>query len=242
MEKIAEHYIIARQHHAALMMWCGGNELQRAADGGPGIGRPCDEREPMLAAQAAVCARLDSTRRFVPTSASGPRFTAEQSDFGKGLHHDVHGPWGWSGDLAGWQAYWQADDALIRTEAGFPGAQSADLTRRHGGTMAWPAQRTNPYWGVNSGWWIQWDEFTREHPTPANLDMFVAWSQARQAEFLALAARSCKNRFPACGGFIIWMGHDCFPCPINTSVIDVLGRPKPAALALATVFNDQGVR
>ncbi|MCK6487824.1 MAG: hypothetical protein L6R48_05685 [Planctomycetes bacterium] len=237
MAAIAGHYISARQHHPALILWCGGNELQRAPDGGPGIGRPCDEREPMLAAQAAVCARLDPGRRYVPTSASGPRFMAEAGEFAQGLHHDVHGPWGWSGDLAGWQAYWAADDALLRSEVGFAGAQGADLTRRHGGALAWPASRDNPYWQVNAGWWIQWEEFQREQPGPADLDRFVAWSQARQAAFLAVAAAASKRRFPACAGFIVWMGHDCFPCPANTAVIDVLGRPKPAAEALARVFR-----
>lgn len=236
MRTMAAHYIRARQHHAALILWCGGNELQRAPDGEPGIGRPCDEREPMLAAQGEVCAALDPQRRFVPASSSGPRFMADAAEFGKGLHHDVHGPWGWSDDLAGWQAYWAADDSLLRSEVGFAGAQPADLMRRHGGLMAWPAQRDNPYWGVNSGWWIQWDEFRREQPGPATLESFVAWSQQRQATFIAVAASASKRRFPACAGFIVWMGHDCFPCPANTAVIDVLGRPKPAALALAQVF------
>ena len=43
-----------------------------------------------------------------------------------------------------------------------------------------------------------------------------------------------------CGGFIVWMGHDSFPCTANTSVIDYEGNLKPAALALADVFGNQG--
>jgi beta-mannosidase len=35
----------------------------------------------------------------------------------------------------------------------------------------------------------------------------------------------------------VWMGHDCFPCPSNTSVIDFAGKPKPAWEALKEVFN-----
>jgi hypothetical protein len=34
------------------------------------------------------------------------------------------------------------------------------------------------------------------------------------------------------------MGHDCFPCPINTAVIDYHGRPKPAAQAIARAFAE----
>jgi beta-mannosidase len=32
------------------------------------------------------------------------------------------------------------------------------------------------------------------------------------------------------------MGHDAFPCPANTAVLDFLGRPKPAADALRKIF------
>ena len=239
MRRICADYIGKRSHHASLILWCGGNELQRAKDGGPGTGRPCDESEPMLAAQAEICAALDPCRRYIPTSSSGPRFMADAAEVGQGLHHDVHGPWNWSGDLDGWNTYWDNDDALLRSESGFPGAQAVDLTRRYGGPMAWPAERANPYWGINSGWWIQWEDYQRETGKgELSLEHFVEWSQTRQAAALGHAAGVCKQRFPACAGFIVWMGHDCFPCPANTSVIDVEGRPKPAALALARVFRD----
>jgi hypothetical protein len=32
------------------------------------------------------------------------------------------------------------------------------------------------------------------------------------------------------------MGHDPFPCPSNTAVLDFYGRPKPAAEALRRIF------
>jgi len=67
----------------------------------------------------------------------------------------------------------------------------------------------------------------------------VTWSQARQAEALRIVASSLKEKFPRCGGLIFWMGHDCFPCTSNTSVIDFWGRPKPAALALTDIFRKQ---
>ena len=86
-------------------------------------------------------------------------------------------------------------------------------------------------------WWVQWEDYLREGGDPNSLERFVTWSQARQAEALTYAARACKHRFPACGGFIAWMGHDCYPCPANTSILDVNGTPKPAALALAKVFQ-----
>jgi beta-mannosidase len=50
-------------------------------------------------------------------------------------------------------------------------------------------------------------------------------------------AKSCRDRFPRCGGVLIWMGHDCFPCPANTSIIDIERNPKPAYHSLREVFT-----
>ena len=36
---------------------------------------------------------------------------------------------------------------------------------------------------------------------------------------------------------ILWMGHDSFPCPCNTSLIDFEGNPKPAVAALKKIFQ-----
>jgi len=239
MRSIVRSYIRRRQHHPSLIMWCGGNELQGGLDGGKqGTGKPVDLSHPMIAAQAEVVRQLDPTRRFVPTSASGPRFTADEHEFGRGLHWDVHGPWNQHGSLDAWRRYWDGDDALFRSEAGMPGAAPADLIREFGGDMAWPAdKRRNPWYGHCGGWWDQWDDYMREGGDPDDLDAYVAWSRRRQSEALAWAARKCKERFPRMGGILFWMGHDCFPCPVNTAVIDFYGRPKPAAEAIAAVFR-----
>ena len=51
------------------------------------------------------------------------------------------------------------------------------------------------------------------------------------------ALTACRNRFPGIGGFIIWMGHDSFPCLANTSILDFHGDPKPAAFAIQEILN-----
>ncbi len=242
MKTIATGYIQRRQHHPSLLLWCGGNELQGSLDGSKvGTGKPVDLSHPMLRMLGELVGLRDPTRRFLPTSSFGPRFMAAKEDFGKGIHHDVHGPWNHTEDMAGWFDYWNHDDALFRSETGMPGASSADLIRTFGRNMAWPANRTNPYWMHVCSWWVQWKEYIAAAGDPASLDAYVQWSQTRQATALAHAANACKSRFPACGGILIWMGHDAFPCPANTSVIDFLGRRKPAADALAIVFlNNRG--
>ncbi len=239
MSDIARTYVMRRHHHPSLIVWCGGNELQGGPDGSKeGVGKPVDRSHPMIAALADVVTRLDPGRRFLPTSSSGPRFGADPAEFGMGVHHDVHGPWLLpEGTLDGAARYWEADDALFRSEVGVPGASPADIIGEFsGGLPAMPASADNPLWR-RTLWWIQWPEFLEEHGRePVDLDEFVAWSQNRQANGLVLAAKSCKGRFPSCGGFIVWMGHDCFPCTANTAIVDYHGRPKPAALALKEVF------
>lgn len=93
-----------------------------------------------------------------------------------------------------------------------------------------PADIENPLWR-RTAWWIQLDDFLKEKGCkPRNLDEFVEWSQKQQADGLALAVRTCKSRFPKCGGVIIWMGHDAFPCTANTSVLNFNGEPNPPRL------------
>ena len=267
MGHIAASYIRRRQHHPCLLLWCGGNELQGSLEGGKqGAGKPVDLSHPLPARLEKLVRELDPTRRFLVTSASGPRFMATEEDFGKGLHHDIHGPWNHVGSLESWFDYWRRDDALFRSEVGMPGAANAALIRRHGRELAWPADKTNLFWRHSAAWWLQWDEYLAEGGDARSLEAFVAWSQQRQATALAYAARACKERFlrgrqalprrdvaplapgvsthnditPQCGGLIIWMGHDCFPCPANTSVIDFDGSLKPAAVALAKAFKTPG--
>ncbi|MCY3023659.1 MAG: hypothetical protein NTW87_32160, partial [Planctomycetota bacterium] len=169
---------------------------------------------------------------------SGPRFTADEKDFGKGLHWDVHGPWRADADMEKWARYWQNDDALFRSETGSPGASAVDIIRRYRGECReTPGTLDNPLWR-RSPWWIEWPDFIREKGRePRDLEEYVAWSQERQKEALSMAVGACKRRFPRCGGVIIWMGHDSFPCAANTAIVDYWGRAKPAALALGKILR-----
>ncbi len=230
--EIAESYVRRRRHHASLALWCGGNEL---ADDHVPVGL----EHPLLAAFGDVVRRMDPGRRFLPTSPSGPRYVAVEKEFGKGLHWDVHGPWKAEPDLDLWRKYWAADDALFRSETGAPGPSPVELILRTRGDLeAFPPRPDNPLW-ARTPWWLEWDAFLWEKGRePESLEEYVEWGQRRQAEALETAARACKGRFPRCGGFLVWMGHDCFPCAANTAIVDFDGNPKPAARALARVFRE----
>ncbi len=235
---ILESFIERRQHHPSLMIWCGGNELQRMDDEGRSV--PLDATHPMLARFKSIVEAKDPTRRFVPTTATGPRFSADAREFGKGLHWNVHGPWKPWGDLQSWAEYWQGDDALFRAESGCPSASPAEIIRQYAGDLdPMPVSETNDLWRHPVTWWIESSVFKSERGrAPESLEEYVEWSQARQAQALTMAVKACKNRFPRCGGILLWCGHDCYPCAANTSIVDFHGNPKPAALALREVWKE----
>ena len=72
---------------------------------------------------------------------------------------------------------------------------------------------------------------------PETVEEFVEWSQQRQYRSLELALIPLKRKFPACGGAILWMGHDCYPLPTNCSLIDFDRNLKPAAEVVKKVFT-----
>jgi beta-mannosidase len=145
------------------------------------------------------------------------------------------------GDIEGeWRNYWEEDDALFRSEVGVAGASPVDIIRQYRGEFAdVPGTHANPLWRRTS-WWIEWPKFVQElGREPESLEEYVAWSQDRQARALEIAASAAKRRFPRTGGFLVWMGHDSFPCTANTSIIDFHGNLKPAGEALRRIFRSE---
>lgn len=236
---ILREFIARRQHHACLLLWCGGNELHDRVDG---VGIPCGLDHPLLKRFSEIVEQEDPGRRFLPSTATGPRFNADAKDFGKGLHWNVHGPWKPWDDLTGWTEYWTGDDALFRAESGAPGACDPEIIRRFTGELnPMPVSAHNPLWRRPLTWWIEAEQFQAEHGRPPEtLEEYVAWSQGRQAKALVTLVSACKARFPRCGGVLLWCGHDCFPCPANTSILDYDLNPKPAAMALQRIWLGEG--
>ena len=250
LTRIARSYAQRRAHHASLLLWSGGNELTW---GGPeektGV-IPVDYRHPCIAALRDTLRECDPHHRFIATSPTGPRFCADAKEYGQGMHHDIHGPWGlggFSGDtfdarMQQWREYWSKDDSLFRSETGMPGAASLECVERCADPQqVWPPH--GRYWMHTAAWWIQWElcqtDMAHISDKKAGIAAYIKKTQQRQAEAYGFAAKVSKERFPKCGGFIIWMGHDCFPCPANNSVIDFLCVPKPAYFALQKIFKGE---
>ncbi len=238
MDAIVRSYVRRRSHHASLIAWSGGNELYTSDNQ-----RPLDFLHPMLRHIQQVIDQIDPHRRLMPSSPSGPVIYYDPALNGRGVQWDVHGPW-WlpfepsDEAMTNIRAYWESSDALLHSEAGVPGASSAELINKYRGKYeALPIEAGNPVWGQFS-WWIEADKFEAEKGRkPDTLEEYVHWQQYRQMKGLAIAVEAAKNRFPACGGFLIWMGHDCFPCPANTSLIDFEGNKKPVAGEVSLIWN-----
>lgn len=242
LEDIARDYIRRRGHHVCKLLWCGGNELQSDGSGSKtGIGVPVDNNHPAMAMLARVVEEEDSGVRFLPTSASGPSFMADDKKFGRGLHHDVHGPWKLPGTMAEWETYWANDDALFRSETGTQGSADLAFLEKHAdGQPLFPPDKTNRFILHTSAWWVQYDRFKDRFgdvPPEEWMRRYTEASSREQADALAIAARHTMARFPKCGGFMVWMGHDAYPCMVSIAVIDFYRQPRPAFLALAEIFR-----
>ncbi|OHB54152.1 MAG: hypothetical protein A2Y12_16885 [Planctomycetes bacterium GWF2_42_9] len=232
--KIAESFICRRKHHISLLMWCGGNELRASKK----TDDPIEFDHPLIKELVNVFINKDPKRKFIPSTPFGPSFCAYEHNYGKGLHWAVNGPWKIDGTLEDWERYWRADDSLARTEIGCPGPSSTEIIEKYCGDIdPFPCNLENPLW-ARTPWWCEWKEFISENGRqPVDLNEYVAWGTNRQSKALVISIQNCLHRLGQCGIFIIWMGHDCFPCTANTSILDFEGNYKPAAYQIKKILT-----
>jgi len=240
MTRIVKSYLNRTQHNVSILLWCAGNEIYNRENTAP-----LTDTHKMIAAMKEMVNMMDPSRRFVDGSPSGPNIYAGRDNFGSGNNWETHGPWklpftAEDKTMNAVKDFWTRNDALFISEAGVPGAMSAEMITKYAGEYnPLPASLENPIWR-NVNWWVDWEDFIFDHNGQAteSLDEYVEWSQKRQSEGLSIALKSRKERFPKSGGFIIWMGHDSFPCMVNTSIVDFEGNPKPAAYELSKIWKN----
>ena len=244
MSKIVRHYVTRLQHHTSILLWCGGNELYTLDNS-----TTVTDKHIMIGEMKEIVNMLDPSRKFTFGSPSGPNIYANRDNFGSGNNWETHGPWklpftAEDKTMNAVKDYWTKNDALFVSEAGVPGAMSAEMITKYAGEYnPLPGNLENPIWR-NVNWWVDWDEFVIDNNGQAtdSLQEYVAWSQQRQVDGLSIAVKSFKDRFPSCGGFLIWMGHDSFPCMVNTSIIDFEGNLKPAAYELSKIWKNNDLK
>lgn len=224
LQRIAREWRARLEHHPSLLIWCGGNELTTHSSAIDRPGTPVTPSHPALAAALNVLA-AGNRWKVVASTPSGPRFGWSSADAGKGLHHDVHGPWAHSGSDAAWIRLWTQDDARFRSEVGIAGASPIDIIERFG------LSESVATWRHSSSWWLDGSEEATAR--------WIGQSQQRQQRLLVEALRSVLRRRESCGGIVFWLGHDSFPCAVSLSLLDFWGRPKPAAVAISHILNER---
>lgn len=236
LEKVAAVFVKRRRHHASHIIWCGGNELMWEEF------RPVDESHSNIKMLKELVEKLDAGKCFLPASASGPRFCASKDEFGKGVHHDVHGPWTYLGEAEQY-SFFNGDDSLFRSETGCPGiSRMRTLEKYRGNCSLWPPDASNPYWVHRGAWWIQLKElsklFGEWDEKGGDIKEYVKASRFLQAEALRYCVEATRRREPVSSGFIIWMGNEPFPNNANTSVIEYDGTPKPCYYWIRNAFSE----
>ncbi|MEA4889943.1 MAG: glycoside hydrolase family 2 TIM barrel-domain containing protein [Clostridiaceae bacterium] len=235
LEQAASVFIKRRRHHACHVIWCGGNELMWENY------TPINENHINIKMLKNLVEKMDHGKYFLPSSASGPSFGANEVDFGKHIHHDVHGPWNYMGDPDHYR-FFNGDDSLLRSETGCPGSSRIETLEQYRESFPiWPPDETNPYWMHRGAWWIQLDQLSKLFGPWKNDGSetcgYVKASRYLQAEALRYAAESTRRREPEASGFIVWMGNEPFPNNANTSIIEYDGTPKPAFYWLKSAFS-----
>lgn len=244
MTRIVKSYLNRTQHNVSVLLWCAGNEIYNKENTAP-----LTDKHKMVGAMKELVRLMDPSRRFVDGSPSGPSIYAGRENFGSGNNWETHGPWQLpftetDRTMNSVKDFWNKNDALFISEAGVSGTMSSEMILKYAGDFnPLPANVENPIWR-NVNWWVDWDDYLYDHDGKAteSLDEYVEWSQNRQAEGLTIALKSFKDRFPGCGGFIIWMGHDSFPCMVNTSIVDFEGNAKPAAYELSKIWKNNNLK
>ncbi|MDK2990831.1 MAG: beta-mannosidase [Clostridiales bacterium] len=233
LKEAAATFIRRRRHHASHIIWCGGNELMWENN------VPVNDNHLNIKMLKELVNKMDPGKCFLPTSPSGPTFAASEENFGKNMHHDVHGPWEYMGEPA-YYRFFNRDDSLFRSETGCPAVSRLDSLEKYKGEYElWPPDETNVLWMHRGAWWIQIKQLTelfgewRKEEFPR----YIEASRYIQAEALRYAVEATRRREPLSSGFIIWMGNEPYPNNANTSIIEYDGTPKPAYYWIKNAYS-----
>ena len=221
--------------HPSLVIWGAGNELT-----GEGL-EPLDERHPVLAAVGRVVAQEHPNMIYVPTSPLGPSFDLKLENVGKGVHHDIHGPWKYAG-VRDHYALFNANDCLFHGETGTDGCcAAASMLRVAAAEALWPPEPDNPLWRHHAGWWIPGEAIRRLFGPIDDLHALVRASQFVQAESLRYAVEANRRRKYRCSATLVWQLNEPWPNLACTSNVDYYGVAKLAYYFVRRAFAPRHV-
>lgn len=219
-----EQAVRDKRSHTALAVYGGGNELMEREN------TPVSLNNKNVAMLAGIVGRLDGTRMFFPTSATGPREFLSRE---KGVSHDVHGSWRYEGNPNHYSFYEQSDN-LFHSEFGMDGVSAVSSLKKFlpEASLHPTPMSGDPCWQHHGEWWGTYFrdcEIFGEFPrTPEHLEEFSSCSQYMQAEGLRYIIEADRRRAFQNSGVIVWQINEPWPNASCTNLVDYYGLPKAA--------------
>jgi beta-mannosidase len=249
VEREATAQLERLRNHPCIALWCGNNENQWIDDtihwNDPG--RQVPGRKIYHELLPGLCARLDPTRRYWPSSPYGG------SDYNSAEEGDRHNWSVWAGqvyprrfgeeprndtspDAVAFRNY-ARDTARFVSEFGLHGSPPLETLSRNvpPGELDLDSEEFNfrikdldverknrvmaPFTGI-----------------PKGLQEYADWSMLTQAEGLKFAIEHYRRRKFECSGALFWQFNDCWP-GISWSVLDYYLRPKASYYYVRRAFE-----
>ena len=232
IKQTAEYAVKNLRNHPSLVVYCGGNELMDNWI-------PLTYDHENIAMLKEIVERLDGHRYFLPTTASGPKGAGNLVDVGKGVHHDIHGPWTYQGS-EGQYLFYNKIDSLFHSEFGVDGFCNPEMLELMFSEKFRKLDEISQNYVLRhkAEWWDPMPIMHEVFGEFDSLEELCLLSQYIQAEGLRYAIEANRRRAFNNSGCIIWQFNEPYPNLCCTNIVDYNGNPKAAYYAVKQAYSE----
>ena len=232
VESEAEFVVKSLRNHPCIVLWCGGNELDK------NYYRLKTENNNIIGREilADVCRRMDSERPYWPSSPYGGKDPDSERKGDKRANYvyfhklDIEHYRKVSGKFIS-EFGFQAPLVLETMNEFYPFKRVEDEFIKKPLSLKWHDQGQSKKTMENILHYLH-----LYMPAPKSLEQFVEYTQLNQAHALTIMVEHCRRQKFRCGGVLFWQLDDCWPT-IGWSIIDYYLRPKIAYYAAKRAFQ-----
>lgn len=218
------------RNHPSLAVYCGGNELMDNWV-------PHDYSHKNISMLKETVERYDGQRLMLPTTASGPMPNGNLDRIGKGLHHDIHGPWTFDGNEEHYKFYNNIDSQL-HSEFGCAGFCNREVFDKIFSEKEKNLADINSdyIWRHKAEWWNIAPVLESIFGKAQSVNELLSLGQFMQAEGVRYAVEANRRRAFENSGSILWQLNEPYPNLSCTNLVDYFGNPKPVYFAAKQAF------